>query len=39
MIKTDKKTLFSAQERIIHSLRGMYGMHGYLPFKMSKFEK
>lgn len=39
MIKTDKNTLFSAQERIIHALRGMYGMRGYLPFKMSKFEK
>ncbi len=35
---TDKAVL-SFEERLIYSLREMYGKNGYLPFKMSKFEE
>lgn len=27
------------EERVIYTLRSLYGSHGYLPFKMSKFEE
>ncbi len=30
---------YSFEERLVYSLREMYGSRGYLPFKMSKFEE
>ncbi len=35
----EKRMSLSFEERLMHSLREMYEMHGYLPFKMSKFEE
>ncbi len=39
MTPNEKNGSFDFEERLIHTLRGMYGAHGYLPFKMSKFEE
>lgn len=39
MNSSEKARGFSFEERLMHSLREMYGAHGYLPFKMSKFEE
>ncbi len=38
-MRTKGKTEFTFEERVMYSLRDMYGMRGYLPFKMSKFEE